>query len=116
MNERLKRLKEETIRLNNGGISCSDSSQERLEDKNSDFNSTNAASRIDTNSRHSMNGHEITDFNRTANSFLNGQSSRQQSLAQSLKQRREFHEVIEQERQTLNATTKPLSSSISISH
>jgi len=26
MNERLKRLKEETSKLNNGGISCSDSS------------------------------------------------------------------------------------------
>jgi len=30
--------------------------------------------------------------------FKNGQYSRQQSLAQSLKQRREFQEAIEQER------------------
>jgi hypothetical protein len=42
---------------------------------------------------------EIPDFNRTDTySFKNGQPTRQPTLAQSLKQRREFHEVIEQER------------------
>jgi len=77
MNERLKRLKEETTKLHSGGISCSDSSQERLGDKVSEFYSTNAASKIDNNSLLSTNGIEIPDFNRTDTySFKNGQPSR----------------------------------------
>lgn len=82
MNDRLKRLQQAT--------------RDQLASDNSSGNdeviSTKDASRTSS------------DFNQTANSFQ--KYARQSSLAQSLKQRRDFKEIIESERQALNMTGK----------
>ena len=70
MNERLKKLRDETNKLTNAQFSNSDSSQERVitAGQNSDTYSTNAASRVDDTSRLSSNGIDIPNFNKTDSS------------------------------------------------
>lgn len=96
MNDRLKKLQAANNMLLHSQHSDASSHDSQPERCSSEDFTTNEGSFGQPPSRHSM----VSDFNQTGQSFSGSRERiKNPTLAQSLRQRREFHEAIESERQ-----------------